>query len=112
MKNFFSFLTFASICSIAYTEIQPAANLEPIYKEVERSSEETLLFLDVGGTLLIHKDPVLHVTHESWKHLWFQKHYPSITLQEKIALVRIVEANETSWALADTWPDLIKKAQA
>ncbi len=92
-------------------EIRVAPNLDSIYEEIPQCDSNTLFLIDVGGTLLIHKDPVLHTSHEKWKAKWFQEHYPHLTLEEKVPLIRAVETDKKCWLLSDTWPNLIEKAQ-
>ena len=48
----------------------------------------------MGRTLLIHKKLVLHTKHEKWKAECFQEHYPNLTIEEEILLIRTVE---TDW---------------
>lgn len=111
MKRFIGFLFLACLCT-GYAEIQTATSLKPIEQEIVSSPEETLVLLDVGGTLLAYPDAVLHPDHESWKYEWFQKNYPTITREEKIAFDRIVISNLEQWKLLDpAWPKVIIQAQ-
>lgn len=102
--------TFFALTSL-FAEVRSASNLDPIYEEVLQCSSDTLFLIDIGGTLLVHKDPVLHISHEKWKARWFEKHCPNLTLEEKMPLICAVELNENCWRLPDAWPDLIEKSQ-
>jgi hypothetical protein len=92
-------------------EISVVTSLLPVQEELETCDEETLVLLDIGGTLLIRKDPVLHNAHENWRRMWFDSHYPEMTREEKISLVRVIEESLNSWQVLDNWPELIHKAQ-
>jgi hypothetical protein len=90
-------------------EIRVAPNLTTIYEEIHQCSSNTLFLIDIGGTLLIPKDPALHVGHHEWRVKWFKDHYPNLTSQEKIALIYVLEDINDNWLLTDNWPDLIKQ---
>ena len=95
-----------------YAEIQTVSSLEPIQQEILNSPKETLVLLDVGGTLLAYPDAVQHPSHEAWKYNWFQTHCPNISKEEKIALDRIILGTLHKWKLLDVlWPELIVQAQ-
>lgn len=124
MKKFFFLLVGASSLLIAsnmeisdWNNIEPCADIRavtsliPIQKELETCNEDTLVLLDIGGTLLIRKDPVLHVSYENWKKMWFERHYPQMTREETFSLIRVVQESDTSWQLLDAWPELIHQAQ-
>lgn len=111
MKQLIAILgTFCALTTLS-AEVKVAPSLTPIYEEILECNNGTLFLIDVGGTLLIHKDPVLHTSHEKWKAEWFQEHYPNLTLEEKIPLIRAVETDKRCWVLSAAWPDLIEKAQ-
>ncbi len=111
MKQLIGFLFLACFCT-GYAEIQTAASLMPIRQEIAKSPQGTLVLLDVGGTLLAYPDAVLHPDHETWKYEWFQKHFPAITKEEKIAFDRIILGTLDKWKLLDPeWPEVIIQAQ-
>lgn len=102
-------LFFFSVFSVGYAEIHTAFNLDPIEKEIQNSPKETIVFLDIGNTLLGYPDAILLPDHAAWKNNWFQKHCPNIAIEEIIKLVGIIDGHIM---LTDTfWPELIKKAQ-
>ena len=105
-------LLFLGCACAAHAEIRKTASLEPIQKEILNSPKETLVLLDVGGTLLAYPDAVLDPSHESWKYEWFQAHCPTISREEKIACDRIILGSLGRWKLLDAkWPELIVQAQ-
>lgn len=105
-------LLFLGISCVGYAEIRTTDSLEPIQQEIANSPKETLVLLDVGGTLLEYPDAVLHPSHESWKYDWFKTHFPSISREEKIALDRVVLGTLSKWKLLDgQWPEVIVQAQ-
>lgn len=93
--------------STGINAIHTTASLEPIYQELGHCDEKSLVLLDVGGTLLEFKDPVLHTCHEEWKSAWFRKNCPNLTKEDKVSFVRIIEEGKENWRLVDKWPDLI-----
>lgn len=95
-----------------YAEILAVSSLKPIQQEISNSLKETLLLLDVGGTLLEYPDAVLHPAHEEWKYNWFQTHYPTLSKEEKIAFDRIILGTLDKWQLLDAqWPEIVVQAQ-
>lgn len=105
-------LLFLANSSLGYAETRVSDSLKPIQQEILSSPKETLVLLDVGGTLLAYPDAVLHPSHESWKYDWFQTHYPTISREEKIALDRIILGTLGKWELLDElWPEVILEAQ-
>lgn len=97
---------------VGYSEIRKAFSLEPIQQEIENSPKETLVLLDVGGTLLAYPDAILDPCHEAWKYDWFQTHYPTISREEKIAFDRIILGTLSKWKLLDAqWPKVVVQAQ-
>lgn len=105
-------LFFLSYSCAGYAEIRKVSSLEPIQKEITSSSKETLVLLDVGGTLLAYPDAILHPSHEGWKYDWFQTHCPTISREEKIAFDRIILGTLGKWKLLDArWPEVIVQAQ-
>lgn len=111
MKLLIGLFFLGSFCS-GYAEVRTASSLEPIQQEIADSRKETLVLLDVGGTLLAYPDAVLHPDHEAWKYTWFQTHCPTITKEEKIAFDRIVLGTLDKWKLLDAeWPEVIVHAQ-
>lgn len=95
-----------------HAEIRRVSFLEPLQQEIANSPKETLVLLDVGGTLLAYPDAILHPDHEAWKYDWFQTHFPSISREEKIAFDRIILGTLGQWHLLDgQWPDVIVQAQ-
>lgn len=112
MKQLIAILSIVSALSTASAEIQVTPTLTPLYEEILSCDSSTLFLIDIGGTLLVHKDAVLHVGHEKWRSQWYQKHYPNLTLEEKIPLIRTVETDTRSWALSNNdWPNLLEDAQ-
>ena len=100
-----------SFC-MGHTEVRTASSLEPIQKEIEKNPKQTLILLDVGGTLLGYPDAILDPSHEGWKYDWFQTHAPTITSEEKIALDRIILGTLGKWKLLDArWPEVVVQAQ-
>jgi len=96
----------------AHAKIQIVDSLDPIEQEFARCSGNTLVLLDIGGTLLMHKDAILDAKHEEWKRRWFAKHYPNSTRKDFVDSVRIVESAFENWKLVDErWPQTIQKAQ-
>jgi len=96
-----------------YAAIQTVSSLGPIQQEIVNSPKETLVLLDVGGTLLEYPDAVLYPFNESWKYHWFQTHFPTISREEKIALDRIILGTLGNWKLLDArWPEVVVQAQA
>ncbi len=111
MKLLIGLLFLGSSCAV-YAEIQTASSLEPIQQEITNSPKETLVLLDVGGTLLAYPDAVLHPSHEAWKYDWFQTHCPTISKEEKIAFDRIILGTLGKWKLLDAqWPQVVVQAQ-
>jgi len=99
--------------SVCYAEIRTTDSLSSIACEFEKSDLDTLVLLDIGGTLLAFCDPLLHKAHEKWTKEWFEKNCPNITKEETIKLVRIVEEVTTNWRLIDAnWPAAVSKAQS
>jgi hypothetical protein len=94
----------------AIAEVREVSSVESIYQEVSQSDEQTLILLDVGGTLLCRPDPVFHKEHEKWRVAWFQRNYPDLSLDEWTALWNVVEESNNSWSLMDKWPNLIEQA--
>lgn len=111
MKLLIGLLLLGASCA-GYAEIRTATSLEPIQQEIANSPKETLVLLDVGGTLLAYPDAVLHPSHEAWKYDWFQTHFPSISRDEKIAFDRIILGTLGKWKLLDArWPEVVVQAQ-
>ena len=105
-------LLFLSNSCIGYAEIQTVSSLEPIQQEIANSPKETLVLLDVGGTLLAYPDAVLYPAHEAWKYNWFQTHCPTISREEKIAFDKIILGTLSKWKLLDAlWPEVVVRAQ-
>lgn len=104
-------LFYLSLNAPLMAEVRIAQNVAPIFEEVKKGDGKTLFLIDIGGTLLIRKDPVLHTGHESWKNDWFQKHYPKLSFKEKVELIRIVEGKDT-WFVAEDWQKLIELARS
>jgi hypothetical protein len=93
-------------------KIQVVDSLKPIELELAKCSEDTLVLLDIGGTLLMHKDAILDAKHEEWKRKWFARHYPNSTRDDIVSSVRVVESAFENWKLVDEkWPLVISKAQ-
>ncbi len=102
-------LVMLAALSVSFANVQTIHSLAPIELEIEKIPADTLILLDIGGTLLSCPDAVVHSAHESWIRDWFQKLCPQLSKEEKIALVRIVE---DTFRLLDTkWPQLIQKMQ-
>ncbi len=111
MKLLIGLLFLGCTCA-GYAEIRAASSLEPIHQEIANSPKETLVLLDVGGTLLAYPDAVLHPAYEAWKQDWFQTHCPAVSRAEKIAFDRIVLGNLDKWELLDArWPEVVVQAQ-
>lgn len=111
MKLLIAFLFFGFSCA-GYAEIQTASSLEPIQQEIANSPKNTLVLLDVGGTLLAYPDAILHPDHEAWKYEWFQTHFPALSREDKIAFDRIVLGTLGTWKLLDPqWPEVVIQAQ-
>lgn len=111
MKLLIGLFFFGCACA-GYAEVRTASSLEPIQLEIAKSPKQTLVLLDVGGTLLEYPDAVLHPSHEKWKRDWFLTHCPSISREEKIAFDRIVLGTLGKWKLLDAkWPDVVIEAQ-
>ena len=105
-------LFFLGHCCAGYAEIRTASSLEPIQEEIASSPKETLVLIDVGGTLLAYPDAVLHPAHEAWKYNWFQTHTPTLSKEDKIALDRVILRTLGRWKLLDAqWPEVIVQAQ-
>ena len=105
-------LFFLGHCCSGYAEIRTASSLEPIQDEIASSPKETLVLIDVGGTLLAYPDAVLHPAHEAWKYNWFQTHTPTLSKEDKIALDRVILRTLGKWKLLDAqWPEVIVQAQ-
>ena len=105
-------LLFLGNSGAGYAEIRTASSLESIQQEIANSPKETLVLLDVGGTLLAYPDAVLDPSHEAWKYDWFQTHCPTISREEKIALDRIILRTLGNWKLLDArWPEVVVQAQ-
>lgn len=112
-KLLLGLLIFLGNSSPGYAEIRAASSLEPIQQEIANSPKETLVLLDVGGTLLAYPDAVLYPSNETWKYNWFLTHYPAISREEKIALDRIILGTLGNWKLLDArWPEVVIQAQA
>ncbi len=105
-------LLFILCVSVCYCEMKTTESLVPIASAFECSDNDTLVLIDIGGTLLAFRDPLLHKSHEKWTREWFTKNCPNITKEETTKLVRIVEAATENWLLVDEkWPETIIKAQ-
>ena len=95
--------------------INTATSLLPIKEEIEVSDRDTLVLLDVGGTLLYPTDPLFHECNDGWKREWYAKHHPELSIEERRELARIAESfqvmNDSSWQCLDEWPELVKQAQ-
>ena len=74
------------------SEISTATSLLPIREEIEVSDRDTLVLLDVGGTLLYPTDPLFHECNDGWKREWYTKHHPKLPLEERRELARIAES--------------------
>lgn len=111
MKLLIGLLFLCNFCS-GYAEIRTLSSLEPLKQEIINSSNETIVLLDVGGTLLAYPDAVLHPAHESWKYDWFQTHYPNISKKDKIAFDKVILGTLDRWKLHDArWPEVVVQAQ-
>lgn len=111
MRLFIGLFFLGSFC-IGYAEIHVAASLELIRQEIANSPKETLVLLDVGGTLLAYPDAVLHPSHEGWKYNWFETHCPALSKEERVEFDRIVLRTLGEWKLHDPlWPEVIVEAQ-
>ena len=99
----------------SHVKTYAASSLLPIHEEIKISNEGTLVLLDIGGTLLHQRDPILHRDHEHWKKAWFERCYPQLSPEEKKELARVVEGflikNDCGWQRLDKWPELVKQAQ-
>jgi len=97
---------------LGYAEIRSVDSLKPIQEALQESDQDTLLLLDIGGTILAYPDAVLHAAHAEWKRAWFQRNCQNMTREEKSILSQIVENNPKSLQLLDPdWPTLISSAQ-
>lgn len=111
IKLFIGLFFLGSSCA-GYAEIRTASSLEPIRREIAESPKETLVLLDVGGTLLTYPGAVLHPSHDAWRYEWFHTHHPNLSKEEKISLDRIVLATLGAWQLLDAgWPEVVIEAQ-
>lgn len=112
MPNKFIWIGLLSHFITGYAEIQTVSSLEPIQQEILNSTKQTLVLLDVGGTLLDYPDAVQHQAHDNWKYHWFQTHCPNMSKEEKIALDRIILTTLHKWKLLDArWPKIITETQ-
>ncbi len=97
------------------SDLRIASSLNPIHEEIAISNEETLVLLDIGGTLLQHADSVLHKSHENWKRAWLEQRCPKLSREEKFDLARVIEkfivAHDSSWQRLEEWPELVEQAQ-
>ena len=95
-----------------FAEVRKADSVKPIQQEFEASSDKTLILIDIGGTLLKHKDPLFSTKHEGWKRSWIQHQQPEISRTQILQALKIVEGDTKNWELMDaSWPDLIRQAQ-
>ena len=93
----------------AIAEVKKAPSLEPIYQEIQLCNSDTLLLLDIAGTLVVHPDPVMHIGHDQWKSTWFKQNCPNPSKEDIIALELAVL--NSPWRLVENWPDLINNGQ-
>lgn len=102
-------LLLAGVSCVGYAGIQTVSSVEPIQHEITNSPKNSLVLLDINGTLLGYSDAVLHPAHAEWKRNWFQTSCPNITKEEQITLLRIVESNRR--LLDVNWPKVIQQTQ-
>lgn len=104
-------LTAVSVCG--HAEVRPVDTLDPIEEELSDAGKETLVLLDIGHTLLDHKDAIMDPRFEEWKRNWFQKHCPKPERASRVATARAVESAFENWTLVDErWPHVVQKMQA
>lgn len=96
-----------------HAEIKSISTLSPLQEELLKSPKNTLLLLDIGGTLLAYPDAILCPENETWKYQWFQTHYPQMKSEEKIALDEIILTTLGQWQLQENeWPEVLEQANA
>lgn len=95
-----------------YGDVRTIDSLDLIENELMLLGNETLVLLDIGHTLLDHKDAVMDPRHEEWKRHWFQKHCPIPDRALRVATARAVESAIENWKLVDErWPQMVQKMQ-
>ncbi len=100
------------IAQQSYAEIRTVDSLVEIEKEIKAAGKDDLILLDVGGTLLTHKDAVLQPYHKGWKNAWYEKNFPKLTRKEKVELSYVLQGAAQNWRLVDAkWPQVIAEAQ-
>lgn len=106
-------IIFISMAIAGHAEIRVVDSLTPIQAELDNCGSETLVLLDVGGTLITKPDAVLYKEHSPWKEEWYKRHYPNQPQDEALKLTRILEGTPKNWKIVDSsWPKLITKAQS
>lgn len=95
-----------------FAEVQKSDSIQPLQQEFAASNPKTLILIDIGQTLVKHKDAVFSSKHEGWKRSWIQSQKPGLSRSDIIQALRIVEGDTKNWELMDgNWPHLIAQAQ-
>lgn len=88
-------------------EICPIESLDAVRKELTKCDQETLVLIDIGGTMLYPKDAALQKENHAWAIHWLKENGLDIT-----SYLYLLDSNQKSWALvSEEWPHLINEAK-
>jgi hypothetical protein len=100
------------LCVNLHGEIRKASSFQTISEELAKADKETIIFLDVGETLITARDPILHPGNAEWKKEWLQTHFPNLSSAERVQLAHIIKSDKSLWKLVDpAWPKLISQTE-
>lgn len=95
-----------------YGEIQVIDSLKPVDEAIAFCDSETLVLIDLGGTLLKAKDALMHDGNRFWISKWCDAHYSDIKQEGISSLIKSLENNPKLWELSDSkWLEVIPEAR-
>ena len=95
-----------------FGNIRQATTLAPIQEETNKCDEQTLLLIDVSGTLLASNVTLLHAHYKSWRDNWFQKQCPELSLNDQRDLLAVISHDRNTWRLTENWEELLTHTKA
>lgn len=112
MKRILLLITLLTAASTAHAGILITSDLTAIEKEIESCDQNSLVLLDIGGTLLIPKDASFHPQYQEWSKDWIRAHYPNLTQAEVVKCTKTFESSQEAWRLVNPeWIKLVNLGQ-
>jgi len=80
--------------------------------KLEQIQKDSLILIDIGGTLLQHNCPLSYKKHKSWVEQWCMENASHLSADEIKTLILQIKNENDSWVLTDSdWPLFIEKAK-